>query len=221
LKFGGAVEGLCNGAITEVKLPKLAEARVAFRTVARVQHSNPDTDITPRRVAAVRAVGATVMAVKDDFCGERLRLTAFLRIAEKMPQRPARFRRALVEAEQKQSAEHSSTQLHAPADHSPRAANVSDQQDLLTESTEGCISGVCRHLRPDTSLDEMDSPGTGIPSHNSHHLRASLNMRVPSAERPQVSCHARTPLRTRPVVYSVHTAHYGEFRAPGKRSGFL
>lgn len=38
------------------------------------------------------------MTQEADFCGERLRLSAFLRVADCMPQRPTRFRRRLVDS---------------------------------------------------------------------------------------------------------------------------
>ena len=158
------------------------------------------------------------MAEKDDFCGDRLRLTAFLRIAEKMPRRPARFRRRLFEIEHKQAMERSSPQLNAWADHSPRTSNIPDHQSPSTEATEGSILNTYRHASiasgPSTSLEEMDIPSTRVPSHISGPPRTSLDIRDLSAERPPGSRHVRTPVRKRPVVYSAKT-----MKAPGSPRG--
>ncbi|KAF2248635.1 hypothetical protein BU26DRAFT_303069 [Trematosphaeria pertusa] len=119
------------------------------------------------------------MAHDADFCGDRLRLAAFLRAVENLPQRPARFRRpvdgdAQIQATKQASpAQHDQTRaiasLSSPASTAPQqklsAFDAADSRlTASTASAEGTRTialpvtpdADC-HAQPSVNIDEDDS----------------------------------------------------------------
>ena len=133
----------------------------------------------------------------SDFCGERLRLTALLRTAEKMPRRPARFRRRWAEAEQNQATKNSPLTMDVPIDYTISTACTKSRLGLTSEPTEESVlddlprdaSASGSHLPP----SERGSSGTVIAPRISNPDRASANMRDAPKGRPLALLHVPTP----------------------------
>lgn len=84
------------------------------------------------------------MSQEADFCGDRLRLSAFLRVvADGMPQRPTRFKRRFIGIEQSLD-----SQKRRDADHGGAARSLSQEAILEGYPNDTIISDVARSLWP-------------------------------------------------------------------------
>jgi hypothetical protein len=144
------------------------------------------------------------MAQEDAFCGDRLRLTAFLRVADSMPPRPARFRRRLMS----KLGDHADHAMHTVYDTS--IANVPSLQFLPTVHTllakHSEESGLENHrkatsmLGPSMSAEEMGSLGTSLPTPTSSLNLCNVDMQHSTSERPSNLLPVRTVVGKKTAV---------------------
>jgi hypothetical protein len=129
------------------------------------------------------------MADENDFCGGRLRLTALLRMAENMPERPARFRRRLVEG--------------IMAADTTLTENIPDQEASPMEIADNPGPEVHWHVSSASGVivSQLELDTDSARSRQSLSRRASGGT-LNSPERLSVVGPARTPLKKKPIVHS-------------------
>jgi hypothetical protein len=145
------------------------------------------------------------MADEDDFCGGRLRLTALLRMAENMPERPARFRRRRVGDGQNQAAQHSPQQEGTLAADTTLTESIPRQEASPMEMTENPAPEVHWHVSSASGLivSQLEMDTDIARSRHSLSHRASGNTQTPPEQVSVVGpVRMRTPLKKKPIVYS-------------------
>ncbi|KAF2188230.1 hypothetical protein K469DRAFT_91965 [Zopfia rhizophila CBS 207.26] len=153
------------------------------------------------------------MAHNEDFCGDRLRLTAFLRVIENMPRRPSRFHKRLRSSNQQ--TDKSQKDDSAPSGHAQSSVSLflaqSDESlalsevELVTSPLERRSSGGKAH---DSYTNEYPNDPVSLPPEEDigksvgDHIDDTATMETTDLREPPIT---KSRKRKGLVLYKVNT----------------